>query len=245
MRNIVELEKEIGRHQSEIEYHQKQIEKIKRRIDVVKEMGNRNIKSAYHAKYYALRKENEIQELLKNENYKVISVGGKQFYITDKGEIYNSYRKYKGARMKNGYMAVSLNHEQKYIHRLVWEAFNGKIPQGMEIDHINTMRDDNRLCNLRLVDSKGNKNNPITLEKYKESNKGKFSLGLATLIKAKRKKVYQYTLDGKLVKIWDSIYDCEIEGGFTRSEVSKCCNGKSKTHKNFKWSFENNPLKIC
>lgn len=48
------------------------------------------------------------------------------------------------------------------IHRLVWEAFNGKIPEGMEIDHINTIRSDCRLSNLRCVTHKENCNNQTT-----------------------------------------------------------------------------------
>jgi len=36
-------------------------------------------------------------------------------------------------------------------HRLVWMAFNGKIPNGLEIDHINRDKHDNSLSNLRLV----------------------------------------------------------------------------------------------
>ena len=37
------------------------------------------------------------------------------------------------------------------VHRLVWETFNGEIPKGYEIDHINAVRDDNRLENLQLL----------------------------------------------------------------------------------------------
>lgn len=56
---------------------------------------------------------------------------------------------------------------------MIWEAFNGKIPEGYEIDHINTIRNDNRLENLRLFTHKENCNNPLTIENYKQSNKGK------------------------------------------------------------------------
>jgi len=34
---------------------------------------------------------------------------------------------------------------------LVWEAFNGKIPAGLEIDHIDRDKHNNTLSNLRLV----------------------------------------------------------------------------------------------
>lgn len=55
----------------------------------------------------------------------------------------------------------------------------------------------------------------------------------------KRKTVYQYTLDGKLVKIWESLFDCN-KNGFDCGNVSKCCYGQCKKHKGYKWSF--NPL---
>ena len=38
-----------------------------------------------------------------------------------------------------------------YIHRFIWECFNGIIPEGKVIDHINNDKEDNRLCNLQLV----------------------------------------------------------------------------------------------
>ena len=37
------------------------------------------------------------------------------------------------------------------IHRLVWETFNGPIPNNMEIDHKNNNRADNSLNNLQIV----------------------------------------------------------------------------------------------
>src|SRR5690606_10829231 len=36
-------------------------------------------------------------------------------------------------------------------HRLVWEAVNGPIPEGMEINHINGRKSDNRIENLEAV----------------------------------------------------------------------------------------------
>lgn len=44
-------------------------------------------------------------------------------------------------------------------HRFVWEMHNGPIPTGLEIDHINHIKDDNRIENLRLVDRSENMRN--------------------------------------------------------------------------------------
>lgn len=49
-------------------------------------------------------------------------------------------------------------------------------------------------------------------------------------------KIYQYTLDGELVKVWDSQMECE-RNGFIQSSIWKCCNGLQKSHKGYKWSY--------
>lgn len=56
----------------------------------------------------------------------------------------------------NGYIIVMHNGKRTYAHRLAWILTHGSIPDGMVIDHINRIRHDNRLCNLRLVNAKGN-----------------------------------------------------------------------------------------
>jgi len=58
------------------------------------------------------------------------------------------------------------------VHRAIYETFVGEIPDGFQIDHINTVRDDNRLENLRAVTHKENCNNPISIQHNSESLKG-------------------------------------------------------------------------
>ena len=64
---------------------------------------------------------------------------------------------------KNGYINFRSNGKFIAVHRAVYETFVGEIPQGYEIDHINTIRDDNRVDNLRAVTPKENSNNKLTL----------------------------------------------------------------------------------
>lgn len=54
-----------------------------------------------------------------------------------------------------GYQKCNLYNENGVknvrVHRVVWEAFNGAIPDGYEINHKNEIRNDNRLENLELL----------------------------------------------------------------------------------------------
>tara|TARA_B110000858_G_C17415599_1_gene298746 strand:+ start:90 stop:440 length:351 start_codon:yes stop_codon:yes gene_type:complete len=50
-----------------------------------------------------------------------------------------------------GYVSLTGNGKQYLEHRYVWEQANGKIAKGMEIHHINSNKQDNRLENLALV----------------------------------------------------------------------------------------------
>src|SRR6266576_2122726 len=43
-----------------------------------------------------------------------------------------------------------------YAHRLVWQYFFGQIPDGLQPNHRNAIRDDNRPSNLELTTQSGN-----------------------------------------------------------------------------------------
>ena len=75
------------------------------------------------------------------------------FWISEDGFIIK--QKGCGARKswlsKNGYLFISHRGTSHYIHRLVYEAFYGEIPDGLQINHKNGIKTDNRLRNLELV----------------------------------------------------------------------------------------------
>jgi hypothetical protein len=56
-----------------------------------------------------------------------------------------------GTNGGKGYIHLRVGKTFKLAHRLIWEHVNGPIPKGMSIDHINGVRSDNRIVNLRLV----------------------------------------------------------------------------------------------
>lgn len=94
---------------------------------------------------------------------------GKVWY-TKKGQIL------KGSENNKGYLYVNLSKNGKIkthrMHRLVAFAFVDGWFEGAHIDHINTVRDDNRVINLRWVTPKENTNNELTLKHKSESHKG-------------------------------------------------------------------------
>ena len=57
-----------------------------------------------------------------------------------------------GTIRPDGYLQVRFLGKLHLVHRIVWEMHNGPIPEGMEIDHINHIKTDNRIENLRVVD---------------------------------------------------------------------------------------------
>jgi hypothetical protein len=55
-----------------------------------------------------------------------------------------------GGRDKDGYIVICINGSQYKAHRLAWIIYHGFAPTE-QIDHINKITSDNRICNLRLA----------------------------------------------------------------------------------------------
>ena len=51
------------------------------------------------------------------------------------------------------------------------------------------------------------------------------------------KKVYQYTIDGDFIKVWDSVIDAAIDLEISSSAIANNCRGLSKKSNGFIWSY--------
>ena|SRR6185312_1235662 len=81
-------------------------------------------------------------------------------YLVDAvlGQIRGPSGKVLGSLGKEGYLQFLIYGESctRLVHRFIWESVNGQIPSGMQINHINGVKTDNRIENLELVTPKGN-----------------------------------------------------------------------------------------
>jgi len=100
-------------------------------------------------------------EAIKDDFFR-INVDGQIWRTGKKGHTKN-FIKIQEREMKcinSGYIQINIkmngNYYRCYAHRLVWIFFNGEIPDDKQINHINGIKTDNRLCNLELVTASRN-----------------------------------------------------------------------------------------
>lgn len=129
---------------------------------------------------------------------------------------------------RNGYLSAELSKDGKarpvLIHRLVWEAFNGPIPEGMQVNHINEDKTDNRIGNLNLMTPKENTH---------------WGTGIERGAAKRRKRIVQLLPNGEEFACWFSIRYAADSLKISEHHISACCNGHRKIAGGFSWKFAN------
>ena len=80
-------------------------------------------------------------------------------YEPDTGLVIGRGNRPIGVVSNKGYLRTNIGDKKVSLHRLAFELMGVDIPEGMEIDHINHNRSDNRWSNLRLVTHSENQRN--------------------------------------------------------------------------------------
>lgn len=134
---------------------------------------------------------------------------------------------------KKGYVSVSLYKDNDCksfkIHRLVAIAFIENNENKPQVNHINGIKDDNKLENLEWVTNKENqiKAWETGLQKSKKYENNSFS-----------KEVFQYDINNNFIKKWNCINRAKDEMKMKSIHISGCCKGKRKTAGGYIWKYE-------
>ena len=147
----------------------------------------------------------------------------KKYAANEDGEIMNiRLRKArKGYLINNGYLQCGIiteeNKTKKYLsHRFVFECFYGLIEKNKQINHINSIRTDNRIKNLEVVTASEN-----IKKSAKNRNFGSY--------RKNPKRVLAINLFTRKETNFNSIYSVSKILGINPGQVSRICSGIYKT----------------
>lgn len=179
-----------------------------------------------------LDKQDKLNEVWKtiegyNSKYQVSNLG--RVKNTETGKILKTYKD------KDGYITTAISYKGKtkhyLIHRLIAKAFIPNPENKPHINHINTIKDDNRIENLEWVTPKENNNNPLTRKHLSTAmkiygsmlgKKGKLCPNSKIVLELNRED------NNKIDRLWFSTMDIERERGIVNQKVSDICKGKRR-----------------
>ena len=177
------------------------------------------------------------------DNYQVSNLGqilSLNFRNTGKPELMNPWED------KDGYLKIGLRNNGKtdfiLVHRLIAETF---IPNPDNLPQVNHKIDtkEGKKINMVIFNEDGSINKEKTTLEWCD---GKYNHNYGTIneriSKANTngklsKRVLQLSLDGELIREYPSVRECE-RNGFDHSNVIRCCNGKQKTYKGFRFMYK-------
>lgn len=97
---------------------------------------------------------NSVLEIIKSE-FIYDKENGKLFRIRGRRKGFEG-----GFNHSKGYRSISIAKEKYFVHRIIWLIENKKWPEN-QIDHINGIKNDNRIDNLRDVTNRENHQNKL------------------------------------------------------------------------------------
>jgi hypothetical protein len=165
------------------------------------------------------------------EEWKEVEGYEKSYLISNKGNVYSRRDNILKTPRKdvNGYMRVFLYKDghRKFVavHRLVALAFIPNPENKPQVNHIDGDKTNNNVENLEWCTNREN-----TIHAYE------------TGLNKNRESIHQYSLDGKLIRIWTSAYEIERVLGIGNTTIQAACTRKNHKTKGFYWMYEKDVL---
>lgn len=181
------------------------------------------------------------------------------YFVSNLGRIKSPRKILKPYPVTGGYLAVCIKKDGKWVHkkltRLIAETFIPNPQNKPCIDHINTIRVDNRIENLRWVTHKENAHNEITLckvlalataperlkklnhtgEHYSEEHRKNIGLGNKGNTNCGWNKRAVVCVETGIV--YKSQTDAQKETQIYLSSIGQVCLGRRKTAGGYHWKF--------
>lgn len=127
-----------------------------------------------------------------------------------------------------GYLCVDLskNNKRLYvkIHRLVAEAFIPNPENLLQVNHKDENKKNNCVDNLEWCTPQYNSCYGTRLQRFSSN---------------KKKKVFQFDLNGNFIREWKSAVDIEKEIGLEKTNIRSCCRGEIRKAYGFIWRYAN------
>lgn len=163
------------------------------------------------------------------------------YVITKEGEIISNRQKkpraLKPQENGNGYLKVFLRTGgktyQKYVHRLVAEAYLPNPNELPTVNHKNGIKNDNRACNLEWASY-----SEQTIHMYRVLGRKHPSTGKKGSKGFAAKEVYKLSLDGEVLQVFGSLVDAAESIGVGVPTLSSACSGRQKTSGGFVWRLK-------
>lgn len=178
-----------------------------------------------HSKCDECKKDNYCDKCLKCnkcELWKDIK-DNESYSVSTKGRIYStlSHIMVSTKSKRGGYPSCRLKDKSFKVHQLVAKAFIKNPNDKPAVNHIDGNKENNVVSNLEWMT-------------IKENNKHAIDNGLITITK---RKVKQIDMDGKLIKIHDTIRGAGKATGIDSGGIAKVCKGTRQSAGGFKWEF--------
>lgn len=136
-------------------------------------------------------------------------------YDPENGILTNTYTGNPINCLKNGYIRFMFMRQCVMAHRVAWALHHNELPPPeMQIDHINGIRNDNRIANLRLVSMVGNMKNKT---QYRNNTHGYPGIMFETASRRVNQWRAQIQVNGKAIKLGS--YKCKTAAIFARKRA--------------------------